>query len=132
MKTEKINILIVDDDESVRYMLETKFMTAGYSVTTAGNGSHAIQILQSGKTFNLMVCDLKMQMKNGLELIQYLKSINSQMPVIILTGFPDREKIVAAATMGVRDVMVKPVKHQDLLTMVKNKLGATSGEKTAA
>jgi CheY-like chemotaxis protein len=128
----KQHILIVDDDESVRYMLETKFMNAGYSVTSAANGSHAIQILQSGKKFALMICDLKMQNKSGIEVIQFLKTTEHKMPVMILTAFPDRDKVMAAASLGVRDVIVKPVRHHELLTMVKSKLEGLDSEKAAA
>lgn len=129
---DKPHILLVDDDGGVRYMLESKFMNAGYTVTKAVNGLHAIQILQTGKKFDLMICDLKMKSKSGLEVIQFIQSSQMKIPIMILTAFPDREKIVAAAALGVRDVVVKPVRHNELLTMVKQKLEGEHGEAKAA
>lgn len=125
---DKSHILVVDDDESVRYMLQTKFLQAGYGVTVAASGSHAIQILQTAKKFNLIICDLKMQMKSGIEVIQFLRSANMDIPVMILTAHPEREKVVAAAQLGVRDVIVKPIRHNDLLSLVRTKLGQEDPE----
>jgi phosphoserine phosphatase RsbU/P len=124
----KPSILVVDDDESIRFMLQTKLFQSGYNVTLAGSGTHAMQILQTGKEFNLMICDLKMPLKTGLEVIQFMKSKALEIPTIILTGFPERNKIIAAAQLGIQDVLVKPVRHQELLKMIKHKLGESGGE----
>jgi len=122
-KAAQKHLLVIDDDESMRFMLQTKLIQSGYNVTLAASGAHAIQILQGDKQFNLIVCDLKMPLKSGIEVIRFMKDNNIQTPLIILTGYPEREKIIAAAQMGIQDVMVKPVGHQDLLKMIRSKLG---------
>lgn len=119
----KYNILVVDDDESMRYMMQTKLFASGYNVTLAASGSHAMQIFQTGKKFDLVLCDLKMPLKSGIDVIRFMKDNAINVPVIIVTGFPEREKIISAAQMGIQDVLVKPVRHQELIKMIKTKLG---------
>ncbi|HMN69077.1 MAG TPA: response regulator [Bdellovibrionales bacterium] len=119
----KRHILVIDDDESMRFMLQTKLFQSGYNVTLAASGSHAMQVLQTGKRFDLVICDLKMPLKSGIDVIRFMKEQNLQIPTVILTGFPEREKIITAAQMGIQDVLVKPVRHNDLMKMVKSKLG---------
>jgi DNA-binding response OmpR family regulator len=46
-------------------------------------------------------------------------------PTILITGFPEKDKIIAAAQLGIQDVLVKPVHHQDLMAMIRQKLSAT-------
>ncbi|MBX3020869.1 MAG: response regulator [Bdellovibrionales bacterium] len=122
----KYNILVVDDDESMRFMMQTKLFQSGYNVTLAASGSHAMQIFQSGKKFDLVLCDLKMPLKTGIDVIRYMKDNGIKSPTIIITGFPEREKIISAAQMGIHDVLVKPVRHQELMKMIEKKLlGAT-------
>jgi DNA-binding NtrC family response regulator len=124
----KYHILVVDDDESMRYMMQTKLFASGYNVTLAASGSHAEQIFKSGKKFDLVLCDLKMPLKSGIDVIRFMKDMGVDTPTIIITGFPEREKIISAAQMGIQDVLVKPVRHQELMKMIQKKLGAAVDE----
>ncbi len=116
------SILVIDDDESFRFILAQKLAQSGYSITTAANGAHGIQILQAGKTFKLILCDLKMPVQGGLEFVRVLRDQNILTPVIIMTGYPDREKIIAAARSGVTEVLLKPIKSSDLIRVIRQKL----------
>ncbi len=130
----KPQILVIDDDESMRFMLQSKLFQSGFNVTLAASGSHAIQIFQSGKEFDLILCDLKMPLKNGIDVLKFLKDSQRETPTIIVTGFPERDKIIAAAQLGIQDVLVKPVRHQELMRMIRTKLGIEdeASEKAAA
>ena len=128
----KPHILVVDDDESMRFMLQTKLFQCGYNVTLAASGSHAIQILQTTKKFDLMICDLKMPLKTGIDVIRFMKDQGIQVPTVILTGFPERDKIISAAQMGIQDVLVKPVRHNDLMNMIRTKLGESDEAQESA
>ncbi len=129
----KPQILVIDDDESMRFMLQSKLFQSGYNVTLAASGSHAMQIFQSGKEFDLILCDLKMPLKTGIDVLRFMRDSGNNTPMIIVTGFPERDKIISAAQMGVQDVLVKPVRHQELMKMVRSKLGLEdAGEKQAA
>jgi two-component system response regulator HydG len=122
----KSHILVVDDDESMRFMLQTKLTQSGFEVSLAASGSHAIQIFQAARRFDLILCDLKMPMKTGVDVIQYMKENRIDTPLIILTGFPEKEKIIAAARMGIQDVLIKPIQHQELMKMIRSKLEESS------
>jgi CheY-like chemotaxis protein len=121
-QTNKRHILVVDDDESMRLMLQTKFFQNGYNVTLAASGSHALQIFQSGKQFDLILCDLRMPLKTGIDVLRYMKEHEMNTPTIMITGFPEKEKIIAAAQLGIQDILVKPVQHKDLMAMIQAKL----------
>lgn len=120
--SDKFHLLVIDDDESMRFMLQMKLCQSGFNVTLAASGTHAMQIMQTGKKFDLILCDLKMPMKTGIDVIRYMKDNKVNCPLIIVTGFPEKEKIIAAAQMGIQDVLVKPVRHQELLKMIRSKL----------
>jgi CheY-like chemotaxis protein len=107
----------------MRYLMQTKLFSSGYNVTLAASGSHAMQIFQGQKKFDLVICDLKMPLKSGIDVIRYMKDSGLSVPTIIITGFPEREKIISAAQMGIQDVLVKPVRHQELMQMIRAKLG---------
>lgn len=120
---KKAHILLVEDDESIRFILQTKLYRDGYNVSVAANGLHALQVVRSGQQFDLILCDLKMPGKNGLEFFITIRELNIQAPIVILTGYPDKNKIVQAIRNGVRDVLLKPIKHQDLVEKIKQYLG---------
>jgi len=126
------NILLVEDEESIRFMLQTKLMKSGYSVTTAANGLHAIQIVRSGKTFDLILCDLKMPGQNGLDFFIELRKRKVDTPLVILTGFPEKEKILHAIRHGVRDVLLKPMPHAELISKIQDYLQDPGPESEAA
>jgi CheY-like chemotaxis protein len=117
--TGKAHILIIEDEEALRFMLETKLYQVGYSVTVAATGKHALQKFKSGQKFDLIICDLKMPNMNGLDLFREYKTLGGIAPYVILTGYPEKQKIVEAIQLGVHDVILKPVKHMELLERIK-------------
>lgn len=123
VRKKKAHILLVEDDESIRFMLQTKLYKDGYNVSVAANGLHALQVVRSGQQFDLIICDLKMPGKDGLEFFTTIRELNIQVPMVILTGYPEKNKIVQAIRNGVRDVLLKPIKHQDLVEKIKTYLG---------
>lgn len=129
-KTTKAHILVIEDEESLRYMLETKLYQVGYSVSVAATGKHALQKFKSGQKFDLILCDLKMPNMSGLDLFRAYKEMGGESPYVILTGYPERAKIMEAIQLGVHDVILKPVKHLELIERIRQFLGETSGKST--
>lgn len=122
-KKNSVNILVVDDDESMRYLVQSKLSAEGFQVTVAGSGAHALQILQTNKKFDLVITDLQMPLKGGFEIVRFMKERKISVPVIIITGVADRSTIIIAAQLGVQDVLVKPIRQADLMKVVRGKLG---------
>ncbi len=133
-RANKRSILVVDDEEDFRLTLEKRLFQLGYDVETAANGKHALQKLQSGKQFNLILCDLKMPLVSGVDFMRELRKSGSQVPVIIVTGRPEKEMIQTAAQFNLAGVMVKPIKPNDLMRKIEellpsDPLSATAGAK---
>jgi CheY-like chemotaxis protein len=119
-KAEKVHILIIEDEESLRFMLETKLYQVGFSVSVAATGKHALQKFKSGQKYDLILCDLKMPVMSGTDLFREYKSMGGSAPFVLLTGYPERAKIVEAIQLGITDVILKPIKHMDLLDRIRS------------
>ncbi len=122
----KAHILVIEDEESLRYMLESKLMAVGYTVSVAATGKHALQKFRSGQKYDLILCDLKMPNMSGLDLYRQFKDLGGGVPFVIITGYPERAKIMEAIQLGVQDVILKPVKHIELLERIKGFLSGTA------
>lgn len=90
------NILLVDDDLDLRLVLKEQLVTAGHVVTEAENGKIALAILK-GRSFDLVITDIDMPEKNGLQLLAEVRRFYPQLPVIVMTGGSQNEKLILAA-----------------------------------
>ena len=103
-------ILVVDDDENFRTMLLDLLETSDYMAQGAEDGETALALLRE-VTFDLLMVDLRMPGTGGIELIRQANSLQPHAPVIILTGNADKESAVEAASLGVTDIMEKPIRN---------------------
>jgi CheY-like chemotaxis protein len=78
-------VLIVDDDPSVRRMLQLTYESAGYTATTAGNGNEALRALEAAP-YDLMVVDIVMPEKEGIETIQEIRESRPELAIIAMSG----------------------------------------------
>lgn len=109
------NILVVDDDEGIREILQMAFATEGYNVTTAANGLEAIEILTQSPQFGLILLDLMMPKMNGWEFVEAFQKNNyPQIPIILMTAYSDRVKNIDL----VKEVIPKPMDFGALLRIV--------------
>ncbi len=104
-------------------LLEKRFYKDGFAVHLATNGKHALQKLSAGLKPDLVITDLKTRFMGGLELIQTLRRIGLSVPVIVITGFAERQVIDAAAQHGVHKVFVKPFQPSQLVVAAREALG---------
>lgn len=120
---EKIyTILLVDDDASVREIVEMRLTSTGFRVVTAVNGMHAMQRLKGAPDpIDLVITDLSMPGQGGLDLITSIKSSPEfkHLPVITLTGNIDVDILKSAKLKGADEVLVKPVSFQALLERIQ-------------
>ncbi|MFN8847422.1 MAG: response regulator [Bdellovibrionales bacterium] len=116
------NILLVDDDASVREIIEMRLTSLGFNVTTAVNGMHAMQRLRGASSpIHLVITDLSMPGQGGLDLISSIKTSSEfkHLPVITLTGNIDVEILKSAKLKGADEVLVKPVSFNALLERIQ-------------
>ncbi len=118
---EKNSILVVDDEDALRTVLSSELESEGYVVATAGDGDEAISVLQ-GKTFDLVLLDIKMPRVDGFEVLRFIKERSPATKVIMLTGFADLKNAIESKKLGAEDFVSKPYDLVDLLTTIERVL----------
>lgn len=117
----KHSILVVDDDQSVRDLLVDILKTAGYAVKDMEDPEKAARLL-SDHNFHLVVSDIKMPRMSGVELLKIIKEYDSEIPVILVTGFPDIESTIECLKLGAYDFILKPFRVEYVLHSVQKAL----------
>ncbi|MFZ5861829.1 MAG: sigma-54-dependent transcriptional regulator [Nitrospirota bacterium] len=116
-----LTILIAEDNEGMASMLTTAVSAQGYDVIWARDGREAIQRLHERK-IDLVVTDLKMPHKSGLDILQVAKDHNSLLPVILMTAHGTIEDAVRAVKDGAYDFLPKPFDPDHLLLLIERAL----------
>lgn len=123
-------LLIVEDDESLRLIVQMQLTKRGYETSSTPNAEQAIEVLKQSR-HNLVITDLHLPGMSGIEL---LKTIRLEFPgtaVIVLTAFGTVESAVAAMKAGALDYVTKPIHAHELISVVKyalEKLGLKDAE----
>ena len=118
-------ILVVDDDEQVRTLLKAILEREGYAVDAAGDGCQAVTVFDPG-VHALVITDIVMPEKEGIEMIMELRQLVPGLPVIAISGGgrlgPD-DYLAWARRCGVRHTFTKPVPRRELLAAVTELVG---------
>jgi putative nucleotidyltransferase with HDIG domain len=115
-------ILVVDDDESIREIMSSMLAHAGFACRGVGSGQEAIATLQSDNNFALMLSDLAMEGMDGFTLLNRIRRIHPQMPVVMVTAVHDISVALAAIRSGAYDYLLKPFERDQLLATVRRAL----------
>jgi two-component system response regulator PilR (NtrC family) len=115
------NLLVVDDDLSIREMLEVMLTSEGYDVECAEDGTKAIRMLAK-KDYDLILCDIRMGTVGGLEVLREAKSRRPQTVVIMISAFATTETAVEAMKEGAYDYIPKPFNVDELKQTISNAL----------
>jgi PAS domain S-box-containing protein len=107
-------ILVVDDEESIRFTFESFLTDEGHEVTTAKDYHEAIQKI-SESSFDLIFADIILGGKTGIDLLRKIKKEEHGCPVVMITGFPNIETASDAVRLGAFDYISKPVRPDTLL-----------------
>jgi len=117
-------ILIAEDDSSMRHFLRMALERAGHEIETCADGLEALQTLEAGQNFDLLLADIVMPGMDGIELSQKATVLRPALKVMFITGF-------AAVAMGQRNpehekahVLSKPFHLKDLVDQVESLLAA--------
>ncbi len=113
------SILVVEDEEVMRAILRQLMENSGYDVFTANSAENAIQIFAEND-ISITLTDIKMSGKDGLELLDQIKSLDAEAIVIIMTAYSSVDTAVAALRKGAYDYVTKPFVNEDLLQTIKN------------
>ena len=118
------NVLVVDDSATVRQQVRAALSQAGLQVDEAVDGADGAKKIKAGQ-FKCVVCDVNMPIKNGIEMLEEVKSDAkfAPLPVIMLTTEGSKELIAKAKTLGACGWIVKPFKADMLVAAVKKLSG---------
>jgi len=112
----KANILVVDDQESIRHFVSKALGDEGYTVQTTGSLREARQVLEHDVP-DLGIFDLKLPDGSGIDLLREVKHLHSEMPVILMTAFGEIETAVEAMSAGAYWFVKKPFQNEELLAL---------------
>ena len=118
----KRSILVVDDDRSTREYLATFLIARGHSVECLESGDQAIERLASGQSPSMILLDVMLPGKDGIEVLSNLKTIYPSLPIIILSGIGQIKTVVEAMKMGASDYLTKPFEEEALELAIENVL----------
>ncbi|KKM73276.1 hypothetical protein LCGC14_1412090 [marine sediment metagenome] len=114
-------ILLVDDEETLRFVLRETLISEGYSVDVANDGFQALERVKD-KSYDLLITDIKMHGMDGLQLIREIKRNGSHLKIIIITAYGSLEMVKEAARLGVIEFVSKPFKIQEIKDVITRNL----------
>jgi DNA-binding NtrC family response regulator len=117
----KAHLLLVDDDPNTLASLSRAFRLAGHEATVCDNAARAVELLRT-ETFDLILSDVVMPGRSGLELLEDLKKAGVKTPIVIISGQANIEMAVKATKLGALDFLEKPLSTDKLLITVENAL----------
>ena len=112
-------VLVVDDEEQLRKLIERMLSRAGLKVQTAAGGEEALVLLRSGRRFDTIVSDLMMPGMDGMQFLREIRQLDLDVPVIFLTGNPSLSTAMEAMEQGGFRYLAKPVEADRLSAIVK-------------
>ncbi len=124
------HILVIDDEAPVRFLLEKMLEREGFAVKTASDGEEGMQLF-SKMSFDLVITDIIMPEREGIEIIMEMRKNNPSVPVIAISGGgfnSPQDYLSIACAAGAKAVLEKPVERAVLLSAVKTILEAEQGE----
>jgi two-component system response regulator HydG len=112
-------VLVLDDEEQMLAAQEKMLAREGYDVTTATNGSLALELLREAEPpFDVALCDLRMEGMDGMQFIETAKALYPDLEIIMMTGYGTIETAVEAIRKGAYDFLPKPFKRMQLLKII--------------
>src|ERR1700757_615902 len=112
-------ILVIDDEEIMREILETLLTREGYDVRVASSGADGLEMARS-LPFDAAIVDIMMPGLDGIATLDELKRIDDDLAVIIITAYASVESAISAMKTGAFDYITKPFKNEEVLVVVRN------------
>jgi len=115
------HILVVDDEEPIRYMMSILLKNLGYQVTVCPESTDAIDMFRADPyQFDIVITDLTMPNMTGDRLIAELKRLNPDIPVILCTGFSERITPEIVQSIGIDGLVNKPILKRDIAVLIRD------------
>jgi DNA-binding NtrC family response regulator len=118
---KRARVLVVDDDESLRWITQLQLEEGGYAVLTAADAEQALTQIQEENP-SLVITDLKMPGMSGIELLKRIRAEHPETFVVVITAFGTVQTAVEAMKSGAYDYITKPIDHEELILIVNRAL----------
>ncbi|MEJ2054327.1 MAG: response regulator, partial [Calditrichaceae bacterium] len=116
-KNKEFNIIVVDDNDTMRFGMAESIRSEGYTVCEFTNGPAALEHLQEKKA-HLLITDLRMEPMNGIELLEKAKKTDPQLEALLVSAYGSVEDAVKAMHLGAADFLTKPFSPDELRARV--------------
>ncbi len=120
MEERKFNILVVDDEDSLRGIVKEILTDSGYLVDEAPDGKQALELVRKN-SYDVIISDIRMPEVSGIELLEEVKKFNPNIEVIMMTSHASVETAIKAIRLGAYDYLTKPFEDLDVITTVINR-----------
>jgi DNA-binding NtrC family response regulator len=119
MTRRNASILVIDDEEIMREILETLLVREGYTVRLAADGAEGVELAKS-LPFDAVIVDMMMPRLDGLTVLDELRKHDEELPVIMITAYASMENAIAAMKKGAFDYITKPFKNDEVVVVLRN------------
>jgi DNA-binding response OmpR family regulator len=102
------NLLIVDDEQMIIQLLQEYFVNLNYGVEVAYSAEEALEKLNDGVVFDLVISDINLPGKSGIDLLKIIRELKENLPVVMLTGLKTLDNAISAVKSGAADYITKP------------------------
>ena len=128
--TERPRILVVDDEENIRFLLLSAFAHFGFDAHTCASGNEALQLVETLRP-DLMVLDIMMPDVDGFAVLRRLRAARDHTPVLFLTARDATEDAVHGLTLGADDYVKKPFSLEEVVARVRTILRRAGGDSSS-
>jgi two-component system response regulator PilR (NtrC family) len=126
-REETPRVLVIDDEEDIRELIEMTISRMGLSVDCAGTVAEAKQLLEK-RRYDLCLTDMRLPDGEGLEIVRLISADYGKTPVAAITAYGNTENAVATLKAGAFDYLKKPVKVEQLRTLIRSAIDLPQGE----
>lgn len=126
MSQNKANILLVEDDQNLGFVIQDALKRKGYTVHLCRDGKEGLKYFNE-HTYDLCVLDVMLPQKDGFSLAEDIRLVNAQVPIVFLTAKSQTEDRIAGFKAGGDDYLTKPFSHEELILRIEAILRRTKG-----
>jgi len=119
----KATVLVVDDEELVRYVTQELLTCLGYDSVAASNGEEAVEKIRAGLRPDLVLLDIVMPGMGGIEAFRSIRTLVPSIPVLLSSGFTDPQAAAALLNEGLNGIISKPYRMESLSARIREVLG---------
>ena len=121
----KLRVLIADDEEGVRESLRL-ILSVDHEILSVPDGEQAMEAVNRQGPFDLILLDIKMPKRDGLDVLRQVKAKGLSTPIVMLTAYQSVEMAREAVKLGASDYVIKPFSREQVLSAVRGALSAHS------